>query len=348
MKRAVDPRAGNPVRRPRVENERVADEMKQAYLIHGTDEAKIDHARSRLRKRAEGEGGTASLEVFDPVENRGSPDADGLVAAIASMSLMSGRRYLLADRIEKWGKKQAGRVAAAVSAAPPEVTVVLIARGKVPSGITEAVKAVSGAVLSYEAPSRSRLPGHLVSGAAARGYELSPEAAGLLVSHLGESLSRLENELDRLALWAGPGGRVEVEDLEQMVADTSELKGFALGDAVVAGERRSVLRTAERLIAQGSSVPGLVYTTAAAVRRTHLALSLLESGVPPNRIERELKLPPFIARQVIDAARASSPDALRGASMALADLELWTRGGAEYPDELALDLALIAATDDAG
>jgi hypothetical protein len=34
--------------------------------------------------------------------------------------------------------------------------------------------------------------------------------------------------------------------------------------------------------------------------------------------------------------------------MALADLELWTRGGAEYPDELALDLALIAATDDAG
>jgi DNA polymerase III delta subunit len=326
----------------------VADEMKPAYLIHGSDDAKIDQARSRLRTRAEGEGGTASLEVFDLLENRGSPDADALVAAISSMSLMPGRRYLLADRVEKWGKKQAERVCEAVSAAPPEVTVVLIARGKVPPGIAEAVNGVNGAVLSYEAPSRSQLPRHLVSGAASRGFELALDAAGLLVSHLGESLSRLENELDRLALWAGPTGRVDLEDLEEMVADTSELKGFALGDAVVGGDRRAALRTAERLVSQGSSVAGVVYPTATAVRRVHLALSLFDSGIPPNRIERELKVPPFIARQVIEAARGSSLDTMRDAAVALADLELWTRGGAEYPDDLALDLALIAATDDPG
>ncbi len=326
----------------------MAEEMKRAYLIHGTDEAKIDHARSRLRKRAEGEGGTASLDVFDPIENRGSPDADGLVASISSMSLMPGRRYLLADHVEKWGKRQAERVSEAVAGAPPEVTVVLIARGKVPAGISEAVAAVDGAVLSYEAPSRTQLPRHLVSGAAARGFELSPDAAGMLVSHLGESLSRLENELDRLALWAGQGGRVEPEDLEEMIADNSEIKGFALGDAVVEGDRRSSLRTAERLVGQGASVAGVVYPTATAVRRAHLALALLDSGVPPNQIERRLKAPPFIARQVIQAARNSSLDQLRDAAVALADLELWTRGGAEYPDELALDLALIAATDESG
>ncbi len=326
----------------------MADEMKRAYLIHGTDEAKIDHARMRLRKRAEGEGGTASLEIFDPIENRGSPDADGLVASVASMSLMPGRRYVLADNIEKWGKRQAERVAESVAAAPPEVTVVLIARGKVPPGIAEAVAAVDGAVLSYEAPSRARLPGHLVKSAAARGFELSPDAAGLLVSHLGESLSRLENELDRLALWAGQGGRVELEDLEEMVADNSETKGFALGDAVVEGDRAAALRTAGRLVSQGASVAGMVYPTATAVRRAHLALSLLEAGVPPNRVERRLKAPPFIARQVIESARGSSLDQLRAAAVALADLELWTRGGAEYPDELALDLALLSATDDSG
>lgn len=326
----------------------MAEEMKRAYLIHGTDEAKIDHARARLRKRAEGEGGTASLDVFDPIENRGSPDADGLVAAVFSMSLMPGRRYLLADHIEKWGKRQAERVAGAVAGAPPEVTVVLIARGKVPAGISEAVAGVDGAVLSFEAPSRARLPGHLVSGAAARGFELSRDAAGLLVSHLGESLSRLENELDRLALWAGQGGRVELEDLEQMVTDNSETRGFALGDAVVSGDRRLALRTAGRLVGQGASVAGMVYPTATAVRRAHRALSLLDAGVPPNQVERQLKAPPFVARQVIEAARASSLDQLRDAAVALADLELWTRGGAEYPDELALDLALIEATDDSG
>jgi DNA polymerase III delta subunit len=326
----------------------VANEMKAAYLIHGTDDAKIDRARSRLRARAEGEGGTAALEVFDLLENRGSPDADALVAAIFSMSLMPGRRYLLADHIEKWGKKQAERVAEAVENAPPELTVVLIARGKVPAGIGEAVAKVGGEAHSFDAPEGRRLVSHLVAGATERGFHLTPEAAALLISHLGDSLTRLENEMERLALWAGPDGTVEMEDLEEMVSDSSETKGFALGDAVVAGDRRASLAIAEQLIAQGSSAAGTVYPTAMAVRRVHKAISLLDSGTPPNRIGSELKLPPFIVRQIMEAARSSSPDSARDAAIALADLELWTRGGAEYPDELALDLALIAATDEPG
>jgi DNA polymerase-3 subunit delta len=322
--------------------------MKPAYLIHGTDDAKIDRARSRLRERAEGEGGTAALEVFDLIENRGSPDADALVAAISSMSLMPGRRYLLADHVEKWGKKQAERVAEAVLSAPPEVTVVLIARGKVPPGIPEAVSKVGGDSRSYDAPQGRELAGYLVEGARERGFRLAPDAAALLISHLGDSLTRLDNEMDRLALWAGPEGTVELEDLEEMVSDSSEVKGFALGDAVVSGDRRTSVAIAERLVAQGSSAAGTVYPTAQAVRRVHKAIALLDSGTPPNRIGSELKLPPFIVRQVMEAARNSSLDSARDAAIALADLELWTRGGAEYPEELALDLALIAATDEPG
>ena len=124
------------VRRPIGENGRV----KPAYLIHGSDEAKIDQARARLRQRAESESGAGGLEIFEPAEGRGSPDADALAASITSLSLIPGRRYLLADRIEKWGKNQAATVREALLALPGETTVVLIARGKVPAGIAEAVK----------------------------------------------------------------------------------------------------------------------------------------------------------------------------------------------------------------
>jgi DNA polymerase-3 subunit delta len=322
--------------------------MKTAYLFHGSDDAKIDRARSRLRARAETEGGTAALEIFDLVENRGSPDADALVAAISSMSLMPGRRYLLADHIEKWGNKQAERVAEALVAAPPEVTVVLFARGKVPPGIAEAVTKVAGEARSFEAPTGRKLVAYLLDGARERGFQITPEAAALLISHLGDSQTRLENEMDRLALWAGNGRLVEVEDLEEMVSDSSEVKAFALGDAVATGDRRAAIAIAERLVAQGSGAAGAVYPLAQAVRRLHKAVALLDSGTPPNRIAGELRLPPSIARQVIEAARSSSIDSAREAAIALADLEIWTRGGAEYPEDLALDLALIAATDEAG
>ncbi len=318
--------------------------MKPAYLIHGTDTAKIDEARSRLRRRAESEGGTAALETFEPPDGRGSPDADALAAAIGAMSLMPGRRYLLADGIEKWGKRQAATVVEALTTAPPDTTVVLIARGKVPGEIAATVKKIGGDSLGYEAPKANQLVAHLVSGATARGFELDPDAARMMISRLGDGLTRLSTELDRLAIWAGPGGRVDPEDLAEMVADATEVGGFALGDALVSGDRARVLELAEQLLAQGATAGSTVYPTSTGVRRAHKALCLMESGLPANQVERQLGMPPFLARRLVNSIASASVEDMRRAAIALADLEVWTRGGAEYPDELALDLALLAAT----
>lgn len=322
----------------------MSDEMKPAYLFHGTDQAKIDRARSRLRQRAEAAGGAAALETFEPVEGRGSPDADGLVAAIGAMSLIPGRRYLLADGIEKWGKRQVAAVAEALAGGAVETTVVLIARGKVPAGIPEAVKKAGGEVRGFDAPAGPKLPGYLVDAARRRGFALEPDAARLLIGRLGERLTRLENELDRLALWCEPSGQVTAEDVAETIRDESEVGRFKLGDALVGGDRGRALAVAERLMAGGERPGSMVYGTADAVRRTHRVLALVEVGTPPAEIERRLGVPPFIARKVIAAASGASIDRMRAAAIALADLEVWIRGGAEYPEELALDLALQAAT----
>src|SRR3954449_5085297 len=109
----------------------MADEMKPLYLIAGTDGAKIDATRARLRARAEREGGSAALEVFEPGEGRGMPDHEALLAAIPAMSLMGTRRYLLADGVEKWRDKQQAAVAETIAGElPPDVTLVLISRAK--------------------------------------------------------------------------------------------------------------------------------------------------------------------------------------------------------------------------
>lgn len=319
--------------------------MKPAYLIHGSDSAKIDQARLRLRQRAEAESGAGGLEVFEPADGKGSPDADGLAASMSALSLIPGRRYLLADRIEKWGKNQAARVAEALVSTSGEVTVVLIARGKVNAEITKAVKKVGGETLVYEAPDSARLPVHLIEAAASREFELTPEAARFMIARMGENLQRLNTELDRLALWAGPGGSVDLEDLEEMVVDTSETSGFALGEQLISGGRENVIAVAEKLLAQGVTAGSNVYTTTTSLRRAHRALVRLEEGADPSQLERELGVPPFVARRLINSLSGTSVEGLRNAAIAMADLEIWTRGGAEYPDELALDMALLAATE---
>src|SRR4051794_38332459 len=100
--------------------------IKPAYLIAGTDAGKIDAALSRLRARAEREGGPGALETFGSGE--GPPDPEALIAAIPSMSLMAARRYLLADGVERWTAKQTAAVVAALDGLPPDLTLALVAR----------------------------------------------------------------------------------------------------------------------------------------------------------------------------------------------------------------------------
>src|SRR5437870_8403336 len=126
--------------------------MQPLYLIAGSDGAKIDETRARLRARAEREGGAVALEVFEPGEGRGMPDHEALLAAIPAMSLMDSRRYLLADGIERWRDRQLEPVAAALAELPPDLTVVLICRDNPPAKLLKAVKAAGGEVHEFEAP----------------------------------------------------------------------------------------------------------------------------------------------------------------------------------------------------
>jgi DNA polymerase-3 subunit delta len=281
-------------------------EMLPLYLIAGTDGAKIDATRARLRARAEAEGGAGALEVFEPGEGKGAPDHEALLAALPAMSLTESRRYLLADGVERWRDRQLEAVGEAITELPPDVTLVLIARGEAPEKLERAVSAAGGEVHKFRAPTAGAMPKTLVAEASRLGFRLEPEAAAALVERMGANPVRLGNELERLALWAGEGGEVGIDDLDAMVADTSEAIVWSLADALQGRDAAAALSVAERLIAQGENVTGMTYALASRMRR-------------------------------------SDRGDLRHATEALADLEVWCRGGVDYGDDLALTMALRRA-----
>ncbi len=318
------------------------DAMHPLYLISGTDGAKIDATRSRLRARAEREGGTAALEVFEPGEGRGMPDHEALLQAIPAMSLMDSRRYLLADGVEKWRDKQLEPVIAALGALPPDLTLVLISRAKAPAKLLKAVKAAKGEIHDFEAAKAREMPRTLVADAKRLGFRLDPAAARLLVERMGAGPVRLHTELERLALWAGEGGEVSASDLAEMVADTSEEAVWSLSDAVIEGDAAKALRIAEQLTSQGENVTGLIYGLASRLRGACAAAAMLDDGMPAREVESKLKMHPYAAKQLVARLRDADLASLRAATEALAQLELWCRGGADYGDSLALTLSLRA------
>jgi DNA polymerase-3 subunit delta len=321
----------------------MADEMQPLYLIAGSDGAKIDATRSRLRARAEREGGSAALEVFEPGEGRGMPDHEALLAAIPAMSLMDSRRYLLADGIERWREKQLAPVIEALGELPPDLTLVLICRDKPPAKLVKAVKSAAGEVHEFEAPKAREMPRVLVGEAQRLGFRLDAAAARMLVERMGANPVRLRNELERLALWAGEGGEVDAAALTEMISDTSEAAVWSLSDALIEGDAAAALRIGERLIGQGENVTGLIYGLASRLRGACTAAAQLEEGIPAGQVESSLKMHPYAAKQLVRRLQGTNLADLRAATETLADLELWCRGGADYGDELAFTLALRRA-----
>jgi len=314
--------------------------MRALYLISGTDGAKIDATRARLRARAEREAGVDALTVFEPGEGRSMPDHEALLAALPALSLTQTRRYLLADGVEKWRDKQLEPVCAALGALPPDLTLVLIARAKAPAKLLKAVKAADGEVHHFEAPKARELPRQLVADAQSLGFRLDPRAARMLVERMGANPVRLRNELERLALWAGAGGEVGAEDLEEMVTDTSEAAVWSLSDALLEGDEVEAQRLAEQLIAQGENVTGLIYGLASRLRNACAAAAQLAKGVPQKEVESSLKMHPYAAKQLVSRLRDADLEDLRRSTEALAELELWCRGGRDYGDPLAFTLAI--------
>lgn len=235
-----------------------------------------------------------------------------------------------------------------LAALPPETTVVLVAREdppkvRAPKKLAEAVKVAGGELHAFDAPKARELPGWLRDEAAKRGFTLAPDAAALVVERLGEGTTRLATELDRLSVWAEPGQEVTREDLERMIADTSEEVSWALSDAVVDRDPGAALAAAERLAGQGEAVTPLVYGVARRLREASSAVEQLEAGTPPKEVEASLSMHPYAAKLLVRRVRGRSVRELRAATCAIADLEWWTRGGSDYPEPVALTLAVRRA-----
>src|SRR4051812_16107141 len=136
--------------------------MKPAYLIAGTDEAKITRTRSRLRERAEREGGPGALELFEAGGGRRSPDVDAFVNSLAAISLIASHRYLLVDGVDAWSKGDTERAAESLGQIPPDTTLALVAHGKAPAALAKVVERAGGEVLSFDVPRERELPKQLV------------------------------------------------------------------------------------------------------------------------------------------------------------------------------------------
>ena len=320
--------------------------FKPAYLIHGDDHGRIAERRARLRAMAEAESGPAGVEVFE--HDACTPDA--IAAALSAMTFAIGRRFVIADGVERWKEADVEPVAAAMKGMDPEtLTVAFFAREegryKAPAALHKAVEAAGGQVAAEMALKARALPKWLAGQAKELGIELDDQGARALVAQVGERRQRLMRELEKLALEHGPGARIGVEEVQESCASSAERKAWTLADALVAGDEKTATRALLELRQQGERLPSLLYQMVRRVRDALAIAEALAAGQPPAQVRRMLRMPSFAADRLIADVSSRDAESYRRALELLADLEMESRGGGGgvLSEDTAAVRAVIAA-----
>ena len=182
-------------------------------------------------------------------------------------------------------------------------------------------------------PYPNQLQPWLQSQADRLGGRLNPEAVSLILEYVSASdkapLLFLQQELRKLALYAGKRKIWTGEDVKQMFSQLPEISGFALGNAVGEGQLDKVLR----LLAEEKKNSGdggfypLLARMASTLRRMLQIKELQASGAQQDYIVSVTKYHPYAVKKAMGYNARYSQEALEKAYIGLGRTAVEARQG---------------------
>lgn len=289
----------------------------RAVLLHGSD-AGLIRARGAMLVRA-------VLGALDDPFRLAEFDREGFARIpeeMASQALTGGRRVV---RVRDADDRATPAVQAALDG-PGEGLLVLEA-GELPprSRLRALIERAKSAAAIGCYPEEGRALGETIRASlAAHRVTIRAEALEWLTTQLGADRLASEQELEKLALYVGPGGTV---DLPDAMACTGDLAGLSLDDALfaaTAGRIALAERALETALAEGAAAIGILRAAILHLQRLHRVRAAIAEGVAETEAIRHLRPPLFARRQgAFSAALRLWPEpALAGALATLFETEL--------------------------
>ena len=308
------------------------------YLLHGAERYFIDRLQDILLENALlPHEKDFNLDLLYGSET----DAQAALSACRSFPMMAERRVVV---IRDFDKMNGIDVFKALGEQPnPSCLVFLVCAGK-PNMSHHPYRALkkSARVVEFKELYPNQVPRWIKILAQEKGFAVESKAIQMLADYVGESLSSVAIELDKLATFVGDREVITAEDVVQASGQTREYNVFELQRVI--GEKRydSAIRISERLLQQ-STAPGFEANRIVSVltmffSRLWQLTKLQEKRASEQEMAKHIGVSPYFLKEYLNGLRRYDRKALDNAfaSLLAADYEL--KGGSQRSKQLILDL----------
>ncbi len=267
------------------------DSAARAVLVYGPDDGLI-------RERADALAKSVIDDLSDPfrvaeVSSATLRDDPALLAdEAAAIALTGGRRVV---RIRNATDSATGPIADFLEESPGDALVVvqagaLNARSKLRKLFEDAKNAAAIACYADD----ERALDHVIRDTlGSEGISVSNEAMDYLTANLGADRGLSRAELEKLALYVGPGGKVEYDDAISSVGNSSALSIDDVIFAAAGGNGLAADRALTRSYQEGVNPVTVLRALGRHLMRLQLARAKIDEGVPVDSALKSLRPPVF-------------------------------------------------------
>lgn len=298
------------------------------YILHGND----GHSQREWLHKQIAKLGDAEMLTLNTTRFGNTVTLSELQQACAAMPFLARARIVIVEGLLESvpDKTFVAGLEAWLPDLPEFTRLVFLESKPLPDNnrlIKLAEQSDQGSVRRFDLPVGRALERWIGDQTAALGGEIAPRAAQFLAANVDSNLPALENELEKLVQYKGPGGVIEMEDVVLLSPYAAEANIFDLVDAL--GNRQAAVAATllQKKLAEGED-PFRLFPMF--VRQFRLLIQVKEmamAGERPAGMAAQLHVPQFVAAKLAQQAQGFTMPQLEQIYDRLLEIDIETKTG---------------------
>ncbi|MBL1280338.1 MAG: DNA polymerase III subunit delta [Fluviicola sp.] len=301
-----------------------AKNFEKIYFLHGEEAYYIDKITDAIIENA--------LEEHERDFNQSiiyGKDADALsiISEAKGYPMMANRRLVVLKEAQYFSKKMEDLLPYFEDPSEQTIFVINYKYGKYDSR-KKAIKAAAknGLVYRSDKVPEYKLVDWINNYIKSKGYSISSKACMLLAEFLGDDLSKITNEVDKLEILVEKGTTINEVHIEENIGISKDYNVFELGNAIGVRDVLKANKIVDYFVHNPKAGPMVMVVANLFTLHSQMMKVHFSKNKSKDAIAKSLRMHPFVAGKILSACKIYNPKKIAANIAILHEYDLKSKG----------------------